>query len=781
MRSPPIPGRKIRKRWILAIFAVFLMACQLCIGPIYQTVKAQAQSSDTFSDNFSTNTGAWQYLGSAYWDPINEDVVLTGSGYNEGGVALFNSPIQGPFVANFSYMVGGGNCHGDGFTMFFYKQYYENSIGNGGSLAFSPNLQIALGYGVEFDGWQNPAGDSQGIPSNLINPPTGDPSNAYIALIQDIACNHLAYANDSRVDDGRWHEVSVVVGYSSVNVYVDQGLVLQWSGVLNRTYSGFGFSGATGGAGDNCHMIGNFSISAANALIFPAATPTPTPAPTSTPNATFPPISPPSPLNPNQPSQTFSDDFSTNTGAWQYYGSAYRDATNQDVVLTDSGYNEAGVIFFNTPIQGPFTAKFSYMVGGGNCHGDGFTMFFYKQHYSTFANGGGLAFSTSYSIVPGYGIEFDGWQNIPQDFQPIGGANAQGDPSSAYVGLLEGYAGDHLAYVNDPRVDDGQWHQVSVVVGYSSVSVYVDNGLDLQWSGVLNRTYSGFGFSGATGECGDNWHIIGNVSITAQNMQQPSLTTSCIGSVSQSSISAQINGKLTYNGAGISDAPILLSYSVTGGESWQDLTLVDTASDGSYSALWFPSVTGNYLLQAEFQGNENYLGTSDIVNFAMTPGSEQSVFSVTSNSTLSGLSFDSANNELSFVVSGPSGTTGYVYACIPKSLLNDLTGLQVFLDGNQVKYTAQSQSGCWLLYFSYHHSAHSVVISLGSNANSGTSPTTTLGGQGSSSYSASPQSTAMLLVALTVALMVIVVMAVGFVAFMFGKRSGQSARSQDHS
>ena len=434
------------------------------------------------------------------------------------------------------------------------------------------------------------------------------------------------------------------------------------------------------------------------------------------------------PVKAQQTTQSISDNFSTDSGLWTYLGTAYRDPTNDYLVLTNSGYSQAGVAFFNYPISGSFVANFSYLVIGGSYPGDGFTMFFYKQQYSTLDSGGSLAFSSPYQSVPGYGIEFDSWQNPASDFQnaypnqPIN--PPQGDPPAPYIGLIEGYAGNHLAYTAvDPRVDDGKWHQVSVEVTGSSVSVYVDQGLVLQWTGALNTTYSGFGFSGATGDA-TAWHIIGNFSITAQNLRQPTLTASCIGSVSPSSLSVLINGDLTFNGVGISGAPILLSYSVTGGESWQDLTLVNTASDGSYSALWFPDVTGNYLLKAVYQGNENYLGTSNVVTFAMEPCTEQSIFSVTSNSTISELSFDSASNELSFNVSGPSGTTGYVNAYIPKSLINNITGLKVYLDDSQIKYTVQSQSDGWLLYFTYHHSTHMVMISLGSSsANPSSSPT----------------------------------------------------------
>jgi hypothetical protein len=422
-----------------------------------------------------------------------------------------------------------------------------------------------------------------------------------------------------------------------------------------------------------------------------------------------------------QSTTTFSDDFSTDTGAWQYLGSAYRDAGNQCLVLTTNDPSEGGAVFFNTPIQGSFTANFRYKVSGGNWSGDGFTMFFYKQQYSNLDNGGSLAFSsmngTTHQIVPGYGIEFDGWQNIPEDFQQfVGGQqNPQGDPSGDHIALIQDFAGDHLAYVNDQRVADNNWHQVTVQVQASSVSVSVDNGVVLQWTGELNRTFDCFGFSGATG-CATAWHLIDDFSITANEIHTATLTTNCISTIAQEPFNVYtISGDLTFNSAGISGAPIYVSYSVTGGESWQDLTLVYTDSDGSYSAMWLPTVTGNYQLKAVYKGDENYLGASCIISFAIQPSADQNVFSITSNSTITGLSFNSDSKQLSFNVTGDPGTWGYTYVFIPKSLLNDTSELNVQLDGNQINYTTQIQNDGWLLYFTYHHSTHVVTISLDSN------------------------------------------------------------------
>jgi hypothetical protein len=330
---------------------------------------------------------------------------------------------------------------------------------------------------------------------------------------------------------------------------------------------------------------------------------------------------------------------------------------------------------------------------------------------ATVGSGGNLGFNSKDIITAGYGIEFDGWQNIAggQPSPP----KEHGDPSANHIALIKDYVGNHLIYVNDPRTEDNNWHNVSVDVQESSVRVFVDQGLILQWNGTLNKTYDWFGFSGATGRAGTNWHLIDNFSITFHSLQKPLLTASCRSSTSYSGFNVEIKGSLSFNGTGISDAPILLSYSVTGGKSWEDLTLVYTGSDGSYSAVWMPSVTGNYLLKAAWEGNDNYSDASVIVNFAVTPFAEQSVFSVTSNSTISEFSFNSTSRELSFGVSGESGTMGYVNVYIPKSLINDISSLKAYLDGNQIEYTAESQSDCWLLYFTYQHSTHMVTINLG--------------------------------------------------------------------
>jgi hypothetical protein len=108
-----------------SIILILLLSTLVNFRPTIQIVKAQQQIPQSISDNFSTDSGLWTYLGTAYRDPTNDYLVLTNSGYDQAGVAFFNYAISGSFTANFSYLVGGRSFSGDGFTMFFYKQPYS--------------------------------------------------------------------------------------------------------------------------------------------------------------------------------------------------------------------------------------------------------------------------------------------------------------------------------------------------------------------------------------------------------------------------------------------------------------------------------------------------------------------------------------------------------------------------------------------------------------------------------------------------------------------------------
>jgi hypothetical protein len=236
------------------VVQAFPLICIMLILTLnISTCKCESQTF-VFSDDFSTDSGMWEFLGSAYRDSVNQYIVLTEPVDWISGVVFFKVPFVATFTANFSYKAGGGSG-ADGFAVFFHKQKYS-SFSYGSTLAFNdiyPNgtYKIIPGYGIEFDNWCNI--EQPGMTEHA------DPSANHIALIKDHAGNHLIYVDDSRTEDNVWHNVSLTVGWSSIRVLVDEDLVFQWNGIIDRTFDSFGFCSGTGAA-NNWHIIDNFSI-----------------------------------------------------------------------------------------------------------------------------------------------------------------------------------------------------------------------------------------------------------------------------------------------------------------------------------------------------------------------------------------------------------------------------------------------------------------------------------------------------------------------------------------
>jgi len=207
--------------------------------------------------------------------------------------------------------------------------------------------------------------------------------------------------------------------------------------------------------------------------------------------------------------------------------------------------------------------------------------------------------------------------------------------------------------------------------------------------------------------------------IVEQNLDSPllysplptNLTLSLSSSTSNVGLTVAINGSLISNGVGLSKIPVFLSYSVTDGRTWNEISAPVTAFDGSYSALWTPSTTGEYMVKA-WAGTGAIQEAMAFVDFAVVPFDETNVFSVTSNSTISSLTFEPDDRELKFVVSGPEGTAGYVEVIIAKSLVANIQGVEVKLNNTEIDYATSSIDDSWLLSFNYPHSSHTITINL---------------------------------------------------------------------
>jgi PQQ-like domain len=222
-----------------------------------------------------------------------------------------------------------------------------------------------------------------------------------------------------------------------------------------------------------------------------------------------------------------------------------------------------------------------------------------------------------------------------------------------------------------------------------------------------------------------NTFVGGLYAFGATDTLPTSLSLSLNSQTSLLGFNVNLNGILKENGTPIGKAQILLSFSVTGGQTWNDITAVTTAADGSYNAVWLPAATGTFLVKASYQGVYPYQSSQTSISLSVAPYNNQYVFAVSSNSTVSALVFDSSTNTLNFTVSGQSGTTGFVDMQIAKSLVANIANLKINLDGNNLDYTATSTLDSWLLHYSYSHSTHSITVNLGATATPTPSPTST--------------------------------------------------------
>lgn len=174
-----------------------------------------------------------------------------------------------------------------------------------------------------------------------------------------------------------------------------------------------------------------------------------------------------------------------------------------------------------------------------------------------------------------------------------------------------------------------------------------------------------------------------------------------------------INGTL-YNiyKNGLENQTVVLYYTFPGANTWVPITSDTTDQLGKYYINWIPPATGFFTVKAVWTGNTTHFGATNNISLSTIPYQNQYVFSVESNSTISALAFNSTSLELSFTVSGESGTRGYVKVTIAKSLISNIADVKVYIDGNQTEYSATSQDDAWILTFTYTHSIHQVTIDL---------------------------------------------------------------------
>lgn len=210
----------------------------------------------------------------------------------------------------------------------------------------------------------------------------------------------------------------------------------------------------------------------------------------------------------------------------------------------------------------------------------------------------------------------------------------------------------------------------------------------------------------------------------------PSVKLSVSSSTTYVGFKVNIEGNVTYRGKPLSNWPVYVVAYIAPlrGDVWDWewiylpitlITAVNTTSDGRFSAVWMPTATGNWWISAGLANpwpptdGDYPEEASDSLSLTVIPYAD-SVFSVISNATVSALAFNSTSMELSFILEGPSETKGFVDVYISKTLLEDPSILEVYLNSTQLnpeQYTVSSIDDSWRLHFETTFSSkYNVVV-----------------------------------------------------------------------
>lgn len=201
-----------------------------------------------------------------------------------------------------------------------------------------------------------------------------------------------------------------------------------------------------------------------------------------------------------------------NTTGWNLQGAAtVGDVTgtgNNDLILTTTGTNQSGAVFFNQPINlsqcNSWTAEFDFRINGGSM-ADGLAFCFLDVPPVGFVSGGGLGIPGS---ANGLKVCFDTYNNCgesPSTMPKIELRWGLGYNECWSQPTLYNNAGN-LSFLRSST-----YNRAKIVYSNGNISVYVNNVLYLTGTQTFNFT-GYFGFTAATGSLTDN-HSIRNVVI----------------------------------------------------------------------------------------------------------------------------------------------------------------------------------------------------------------------------------------------------------------------------
>jgi peptide/nickel transport system substrate-binding protein len=169
----------------------------------------------------------------------------------------------------------------------------------------------------------------------------------------------------------------------------------------------------------------------------------------------------------------------------------------------------------------------------------------------------------------------------------------------------------------------------------------------------------------------------------------------------------------TSNGSPIAEVGVQFAYS-RDGISWSTPTIAGLSPSGSINLTWYPTeLNGTYFLRVEYLGNQTISSSSRTVSMSLESVSDRYMMSVCSASTVSNFAYNASKNELTFALSGETGTTGHARIVVPSGLVGDLSKLTLKVDGLAKDFQVSQVTGGWAIDIAYNHSAHQITVNLG--------------------------------------------------------------------
>lgn len=152
------------------------------------------------------------------------------------------------------------------------------------------------------------------------------------------------------------------------------------------------------------------------------------------------------------------------------YGDAER-LSDGTIQLTDLDIWQSGSAWYSHQIKSKsgFKTTFSYWAGGGRnlAYGvaDGIVLTF-SPETGLGSHGEDLGF-----VKGAFGVELDSYHNAY-------------DPEGKHIAILKDSTRNHLTYRTDARVDDSEWHTLTVTYSEDLLTVYLDDNFALSYDEI---------------------------------------------------------------------------------------------------------------------------------------------------------------------------------------------------------------------------------------------------------------------------------------------------------